>query len=110
MRDDPKPVLVQTNCGSEAEARAIGRAAVEAGLAACANIHGPITSVYRWQGAIAEEPEWVVYLKTTAAAVEDLEALVKERHSYDLPAFLVLPIEGGAANYLQWLVSGGQET
>jgi periplasmic divalent cation tolerance protein len=108
MADDPRPVIVQTNCGSAAEAGSIGRAAVEAGLAACANIHGPITSVYRWQGAIAEEPEWVVNLKTTDAAVEALEALVKERHSYDLPAFLVLPIAGGEKHYLDWLVSGGQ--
>jgi len=108
MPDSPAPVIVQTNCGSDAEARAIGRAAVEAGLAACANIHGPITAVYRWQGEIAEEPEWVVYLKTTDAAVEALEDLVKEHHSYDLPAFLVLPISGGEQHYLQWLVTGGE--
>jgi periplasmic divalent cation tolerance protein len=108
MPASPKLVIVQTNCGSDAEARTIGRAAVEAGLAACANIHGPITSVYRWQGEIAEEPEWVVYLKTTDTAVEALEALVKERHSYDLPAFLVLPITGGERHYSAWLASGGQ--
>lgn len=108
MPKSPKPVIVQTNCGSDAEARAIGRAAVDAGLAACANIHGPITAIYRWQGAIAEDPEWVVYLKTTDAAVEALEHLVKERHSYDLPAFLVLPIGGGEQHYLAWLVAGGQ--
>jgi periplasmic divalent cation tolerance protein len=63
MAELPRPVIVQTNCGSDAEARAIGRAAVDEGLAACANIHGPITAVYRWQGEIVEEPEWVVYLK-----------------------------------------------
>ena len=109
MADAAQPVIVQTNCGSEAEARTIGRAAVEAGLAACANIHGPITTVYRWQGEIAEEPEWVVYLKTTEATVETLEALVRERHSYDLPAFLVLPIEGGEARYLAWLAAAGRD-
>jgi periplasmic divalent cation tolerance protein len=109
MADVPRPVIVQTNCGSDAEARAIGRAAVDGGLAACANIHGPITAIYRWHGEIAEEPEWVVYLKTTSGAVEALEALIKERHSYDLPAFIVLPIEGGETNYLAWLVSGGQD-
>jgi len=108
MADTPRPVIVQTNCGSDGEARAIGRAAVDAGLAACANIHGPITAVYRWQGEIAEEPEWVVYLKTTDGAVEALEALVKEHHSYDLPAFIVLPITGGETHYLAWLVSGGE--
>jgi periplasmic divalent cation tolerance protein len=109
MAGDPRPVIVQTNCGSEAEARTIGRAAVEAELAACANIHGPIISIYRWQGAIAEEPEWVVYLKTTEAAIDALEALVKEHHSYDLPAFLVLPISGGERRYLEWLATGGRD-
>ena len=108
MAAAPRPVIVQTNCGSEAEARAIGRAAVETGLAACANIHGPITSIYRWQGAIAEEPERVVYLKTTDAAVDALEALVKDRHSYEVPAFLVLPISGGERHYLAWLASAGR--
>jgi periplasmic divalent cation tolerance protein len=109
MAEGPRPVIVQTNCGSEVEARSIGRAAVEAGLAACANIHGPITSIYRWQGAIAEEPEWVVYLKTTEAAIERLEKLVRGQHSYDLPAFLVLPISGGEERYLDWLATGGQQ-
>ena len=109
MAGEPRPVIVQTNCGSEAEARAIGRAAVEAGLAACANVHGLITAIYRWQGAIAEEPEWVVYLKTTEAAIEALEALVRDHHSYDLPAFLVLPISGGETRYLDWLAGGGRE-
>jgi periplasmic divalent cation tolerance protein len=108
MPESPKPVIVQTNCGSDGEARAIGRSAVEAGLAACANIHGPITAIYRWQGEIAEDPEWVVYLKTTDAAVEALEVLVKEHHSYDLPAFIVLPIRGGETHYLAWLESGGE--
>ena len=103
MTSQPRPVIVQTNCGSAAEAETIARAAVEAGLVACANIHGPIASIYRWQGEIAEEPEWVVYLKTTEAAIAALETLVEEHHSYDLPAFLVLPISGGGARYLAWL-------
>ena len=107
MAGEARPVIVETNCGSEGEARAIGRAAVEAGLAACANIHGPITAIYRWQGAITEEPEWVVYLKTTEAAIDGLEALVKKRHSYELPTFLVLPISGGEAHYLEWLAARG---
>ena len=106
---EPRPVIVQTNCGSKAEARTIARAAVAAGLAACANIHGPISSIYRWQGEIAEEPEWVVYLKTTEAAIAALETLIEEHHSYDLPAFLVLPISGGEARYLAWLVSSDEK-
>jgi periplasmic divalent cation tolerance protein len=107
MVGDARPVIVQTNCGTEAEARAIGRTAVEAGLAACANVHGPITAIYRWQGEIAEAAEWVLYFKTTDTEIEALEALVKDQHSYELPAFLVLPISGGEGRYLAWLSALG---
>jgi len=105
LPDDPRPVVVQTNCASEAEARRIARAAVEAGLAACANIHGPATAIYRWQGAIAEEAEWVVQLKTSSARVAAIEALVGARHSYQLPCIMVQPIEGGERRYLDWIIA-----
>jgi periplasmic divalent cation tolerance protein len=100
---DQRPVIVQTNCVSAAEASAIARAAVAAGLAACGNVHGPITAVYRWQGEIIEGQEWVLYLKTIMANVAALEPLIGAHHSYDLPALLVLPIEGGETRYLAWL-------
>lgn len=96
-------VIVQTNCGSADEARSIARAAVEAGLAACGNVHGPIGSVYRWEGAVVEAEEHVVVLKTTRERLSGLETLVRARHGYDLPAFLVLPIEAGEAGYLDWI-------
>lgn len=105
----PRPVIVQTNCGGEAEARAIALAAIEARLAACANIQGPITAIYRWQGGIEEGTEWVLHLKTVVPRVPALEALIRERHGYELPCILILPIEGGEQRYVDWLVaeSGG---
>jgi len=57
-------VVARTNCGSEAEAQRIADAAVESGLVACANIHGPIRSVYRWQGKVERAEEWVIEFKT----------------------------------------------
>jgi periplasmic divalent cation tolerance protein len=100
---DQRPVIVQTNCVSAAEASGIARAAVAAGLAACGNVHGPITTVYRWQGEIVEGSEWVLYLKTVMANVAALEPLIGAHHSYDLPALLVLPVEGCETRYLDWL-------
>ena len=101
--DGTGQVIVQTNCSRVEEARAIVRAAVEAGLAACGNIHGPVTSVYRWSGEIVESREYVAVLKTTRASLHRLEPLIRRQHSYELPAILVLPIEGGEASYLAWI-------
>lgn len=103
LHDATVQVLARTNCGSAVEAKAIADAAVAAGLAACANIHGPIASVYRWQGELAEAEEWVVELKTVERRLLELMELVKARHSYDLPAFYVLPVTAGHADYLSWI-------
>ena len=101
--DDTRPVIVQTNCGNETEAKVIAREAVAAGLAAGANIRGPVTSVYRWQGSINEALEWVLDLKTVTARLTEIEGLIATRHSYERPCILVLPIEGGEARYLDWV-------
>lgn len=101
--DDNRPVIVQTNCSSEAEAKVIAREAVAAGLAAGASIRGPVTSIYRWQGSITEALEWVVDLKTVTARLAAIEGLIAAQHSYELPCILVLPIEGGEPRYLDWL-------
>jgi periplasmic divalent cation tolerance protein len=98
-------VIVRTHCGSADEAARIARGAVEAGLAACGNIHGPVTSVYRWQGAVVEAPEWVLELKTVNSRTAALEALIRERHGYELPAILVLPVHGGESRYLDWIAT-----
>ncbi len=99
-------VIVRTNCPTAGEALAIARAAVAEGLAACGNIHGPVTSIYRWAGEVVEATEHMLELKTTEAALERLEPLVRAHHSYELPAFLVLPIRAGEARYLDWIGNG----
>lgn len=98
-------VIVQTNCGTAAEARSIARLAVESRLAACANISAPVTSIYRWQGKVEEAAEWIVYLKTVETRVPALEAFIRQQHSYDLPCILVLPVAGGEARYVEWLAA-----
>lgn len=99
-------VVARTNCGSAAEAERIADAAVESGLVACANILGPIRSVYRWQDKVERAEEWVVELKTAEPRLLKLMRLVQEHHSYDLPAFYVLPALAGHADYLAWAGAG----
>jgi periplasmic divalent cation tolerance protein len=80
----------------------MARGAVEARLAACAQVAGPITSVYRWQGAIETAEEWTVTFKTTTEHYAALEAHIRERHSYDLPEIVAVALGGNDA-YLDWV-------
>lgn len=97
-------VVVVTTTDSEDAARTLAAAAVEERLGACAQIVGPITSVYRWEGALETDTEWRVEVKTAADRADSLVALLTERHTYDVPEVIVTPVTGGHADYLSWLV------
>jgi periplasmic divalent cation tolerance protein len=94
---------VLTTAGSEEEAGRIASLLVERRLAACVQVLGPITSRYRWQGAIEEAREWQCLAKTTAAAYEAVEAAIREAHSYEEPEIIATEIVAGAAGYLAWI-------
>ena len=96
-------LLVLTTAGNHEEAQKIARALVDRRLAACVNIVPGIESVYRWQGAVESAQEWLLIVKTTAAAFERVRDAIKELHSYDLPECIAVPIERGSAQYLAWL-------
>ena len=97
-------VLVYVTAGSRDEARMLGRAAVESRLAACANVlPAPTTSVYWWEGKVNEAEEVSLILKTRAELVDRLVTLIKERHSYDCPCVVALPIAGGNPAFLDWI-------
>ena len=98
---------VQTTTGSRAEAVELGRAAVEARLAACAQVTGPLASVYWWEGAVEQAEEWMLALKLPAAGFAALAAFLTQRHSYDEPEIIALPIAAGSPGYLRWI---GEET
>ena len=85
------------------EAQAIGRALVEERLVACANILGPMDSIYWWDGAVKSETEVAFIVKTRATLVDQVVARVTEMHSYDCPCIVALPIEGGNPDYLAWI-------
>jgi periplasmic divalent cation tolerance protein len=95
--------IVLTTAGSKDEAQKIARALVERQFAACVNIAGPIESVYRWKGAVESAQEWLLIVKTTAAAFESVRDAIRELHSYELPECIMLPIEAGTAEYLDWI-------
>ena len=81
-------------------ARKLARAAVEARLAACANLVPAIESHYRWQGKLQRSNEVLLLFKTTRPRLAGLEKLIVSLHPYDTPEFIVLPIVHGNRRYL----------
>jgi periplasmic divalent cation tolerance protein len=96
-------VVVLVTAGDADEAARIGRTLVEERLVACANVIGPIRSIYRWQGAVEDAAEHLLLLKARAADVAALETRVRALHGYDVPEVLALPLRAGSAPYLAWL-------
>lgn len=101
---DARVVLV--TCGSLAEGRKIAKAVVGEKLAACVNlISAPVESVYRWKGKVENAKEFLLIIKTVVGRLPDLEQEIARLHSYEVPEFLVLQVEGGSKSYLEWLIA-----
>jgi periplasmic divalent cation tolerance protein len=95
--------ILLTTCGSVEEARHIAHALIERHLAACVNIVPQVESVYRWKDKIETSTEWLLIVKTTSGASENLRHALKEMHTYELPECIELAIEDGSAAYLDWI-------
>jgi len=83
--------------------RALVRALVERRLVACGTVVPGCASVYRWRGAVQEQDEALVVLKTTAARCGELCATLPELHPYEVPEVVALPVVAGHAPYLEWV-------
>ena len=96
-------VIVLTTLPIEGDVETLASQLVEERLAACVNILPPMRSVYRWRNAVERADEWQLVIKTTRARVSALESRLRTLHPYDVPEFVVLPIDSGSADYLSWL-------
>ncbi|WP_460889583.1 divalent-cation tolerance protein CutA [Promicromonospora xylanilytica] len=96
-------VQVATTFDAVEEAERLASSAIEARLGACAQVEGPLTSVYRWDGAVQKAEEWRVTFKTTAALAGRLTEHIVSKHSYDVPEVLVTPVIDGHRRYLEWV-------
>ncbi len=101
--DENDTLLVFTNLPDRDAALGLARALVERRLAACVNVLGGCTSVYRWQGDVEEAAEVPVLVKTRAARYPELEALIRELHPYELPEIVAVPVVRGLPEYLDWV-------
>ena len=95
--------LVYVTSGSRQEALKIAHAAVTEKLAACANVMGEMTSVFRWKAETLEDPEISLLLKTRAGRLPALRARVEALHSYDCPCIVAVPIVDGHSPFLDWI-------
>ena len=96
-------VIVLTTLPADADAPALAVTLVAERLAGCVNLLGEMTSVYRWEGDVAQDAERQVVIKTTRASVGPLWDRLRDLHPYDLPEFIVIPIIDGNDAYLRWI-------
>jgi len=100
---DPGVQVVLVTAPDLDTAARLGRALVEERLAACVNLVPGLRSIYRWEGALHDDAEVLLLVKTRTDRLEALSARVKELHPYALPEVLALPASGGSPAYLDWL-------
>lgn len=102
---DESALLVLTTCADAAVAARIARALVEERFAACVNRIAGVASTYRWQGALHDDAEVLLVIKTTRARFDALRARLLELHPYELPELIALDIAAGHAPYLDWIAA-----
>jgi periplasmic divalent cation tolerance protein len=96
-------VVILVTAGKLTEARKIARHLVDSKLAACVNVLPPVQSIYRWQGKVAVEKEFLLFIKSTRELFSELRAAILKLHSYTTPEIICLPIVDGSPEYLQWV-------
>ena len=101
---------VITTVDSTEEAERLARSVVNARLAACVQIVGPIRSLYWWQDKLDDAQEWQLLMKTTTERLSALEEHIKSHHSYDTPEITATPIPWGSQEYLDWISAETRQT
>ena len=96
-------IQVLTTTGNKEDAVKIARTLVQKKLAACIQVGGPITSIYRWEERIQEDEEWRIVIKTRRDMYESLEKAIKENHPYEVPEIIGMPLTLGSGGYLEWM-------
>ncbi len=100
---DNNYIIILVTTSGKQEAEKIVQNLLENKLIACANIIGPVSSVFRWSGKIEKAEEYLALMKTRKDLFEKVEAAVKALHSYEVPEILAIPIVEGSKAYLKWL-------
>ena len=105
--DLPSILIAWTTTDSEASAQALAKSAVEAHVAACAQVHGPISSTYRWKGEVHSNQEWRITFNTPHAHADSLEYFVQQHHPYDTPQWVAVLSDSVSPTYRAWVEEEG---
>lgn len=98
-------LLVFTSLPDESAAQQLARDLVDSRLAACVSVFAPCASTYRWRGAVEQAAEVPVVIKTTARRYAELESVLRDRHPYELPEIVAVPLARGLPAYLEWVAA-----
>lgn len=96
-------IQIQTTVATKEEGQKIADALVQAKLAACVQLVGPMDSTYRWHGKVERAEEWLCLIKTRTDLYDRVEKEILAIHSYETPEIIAMPIERSSADYLTWL-------
>lgn len=100
---EKKAIVVLVTAGSAQSAEAIARALVSERLAACVNVLPGVRSIYRWEGKVVDDAEWLLVIKSRRSRFAALEARVRALHPYQIPEVVALDVVEGSNPYLDWL-------
>ncbi len=104
--DDPNAVrIVLVTHPDAGTAKSLATTLVAERLAACVNLVPGLTSVYRWKGAVCEDAEVQLLIKTAEHRIGPLKHRIADLHPYDNPEIIILPTDGGSRKYLDWVVA-----
>lgn len=96
-------IQIHTTVERPEDAHRIASILVANHLAACVQIEGPISSSYRWEGAVQIADEWRCTIKTRLALFDQVETSLRAIHPYTLPEIIAIPLLIGSRDYLQWI-------
>jgi len=96
-------IEVRTTITEKEEAEDIAEKLVREHLAACVQVVGPITSMYRWEGKLEAEEEYLLLIRTRKTMFPDVRMRIEELHTYELPEIISIPIVGSSGPYLDWM-------
>jgi periplasmic divalent cation tolerance protein len=104
----PSLLIGWTTCASAEDARRLAEGLVTPGLAACVQIDGPVTSVYRWKGSVEQAAEHRLTVKFLPERQGEMEQWLRANHPYETPEWVVIGATAVAEKYLSWARETGQ--
>ena len=96
--------LVLSSAPDHESAKKIAKSLIEESLAACVHISNPITSFYQWKGKTCEDQEYQLWIKTKEARFKEVSQKICERHPFEVPEVVSIPIEDGLPAYMEWIL------